>query len=189
MRRIGPVAGLVAVVALALPAWAQDAPPRLVVEVSNKNPVPTEPVDITVRVYDPDEPSLLLDVADPGSLIEIRHASGSEVPTRPAMSRVRVGVYSTSLAFFSEGTWKVVALPDLADRSRLPPASTPEVTVLVRAGVPEGDGEVDKTGTIALIALIAAGVAVAALAGPRLRRPKGQPPAPPVDHDTWWASP
>jgi hypothetical protein len=182
MRQIGPFAGLMAVVALALPAWAQAGPPRLVIEVSEQNPAVEQPVDITVRVYDPDEPSRLVDPADPDSLIEIRTVSGSEVPTRPAMTRQSEGVYTTTFSFFTEGTWKVVALPDLADRSLLPPASTDQLTVQVSNEVSRGDAESDPAGTIALIALIAGGLAVAILAGPWLRRPKGRPPAPPVYH-------
>lgn len=183
---------LVAVLALAVSAGAQTAPPRLVIEVSEQNPTVTEPLDITVRIYDPDVPSRLLDPEDPDSLIEIRNVSGSSVPIRLALTRQSEGVYTTSFSFFDEGTWQVVALPDVVDRTLLPPDSTPQVTVEVSAGVFPGDAagrEAGRAGTIAVIALIAGGVLVTVLAGPWLRRPKGQPPAPPVGHDTWWASP
>lgn len=190
MRRIASLAGLIAVLALALPAGAQVEPPRMVIEVSNQNPRVTEPVDFTVRFYDPEEPSRLFDPTDPDSLIEMHKSFEPDAPTvLPALARQSEGIYTLQFYFFGEGTWQVVALPAVADRTLLPPASTDQLTVSVHGEVGSGEDGFDWTGTIVLGVLIAGAVILAVLAGPWLRRPKGQPPAPPVQHDSWWASP
>ena len=82
-----------------------------------------------------------------------------------------------------------MALPDVTDRTLLPARSTPQVTIEVRSEASPGEDSINRVGTIAFLALIAGGVIIAMLAGPWLRRPKGQPKAPPSGHDTWWASP
>ena len=187
MRKMGLFLGLIAVLVLAEPARAQDAPPQLQIEISDRNPIVMRPFDITVRVYDPDDPSRLMDPPDPDSLIEFREVSGSDYPAvRPAMIRESEGVYTTTISLVREGTWSLVALPELADRGLLRPASIDQLTVQVGTDVARSDADVDPAGTVAVVALIAGGLIIAALAGPSLRRPKGQPPAAPVQHDSWW---
>jgi hypothetical protein len=181
--------GLMVVLVLSSPAFAQEAPSRVVIEVSDQNPVVAHQIEVTVRVYDPEEPARLFDPVNPDSLIEFRKVTGAELPGRSPMYRVSEGVYTTNFAFFHEGPWQIVALPDLTDRSLLPPRSTPQVTLEVRNDVPRDDGSINMVGTIAFLVLIAGGVIIAILAGPWLRRPKGQAPSPPAGHDTWWASP
>ena len=146
-------------------------------------------IDVTVRVYDPDEPSRLVDPIDPDSLIEMRDPSGAYLPTRSAMTRVDEGTYTTRFDLFHEGTWQLIALPDVSDRTLLPARSTPQVTLEVQSETSPGEDSINRAGTIAFLALIAGGVIIAMLAGPWLRRPKGQPKAEPTGHDTWWASP
>ena len=171
------LAGLIGALLIAPPTSAQEELPRLVVHVSDLNPLEQKSVQITLQIYDPGD-ELQVDL---GSLIEIRNEAGSR--TRPAMTLITEGLYTTDFSFFNDGAWTVVALPDIVDRSVLATGDTDEITLDVRS---EWSPAVR---TIAFLALIAGGAIVAVLAGPWLRRPKDQPKAQPTGHDTWWASP
>ena len=181
--------GLLVGVLLATPASAQDDPPGVAIEVSNRNPAVTADVVITVRVFDPDDPSRPIDPTQPDDLIEFRPPDSTKPAIRPVMTHIGEGTYRTEFAFLEEGTWQVVALPDTTDRSLIPPASTLRVTIEVRGETQGSTNSTNGMGTAALLILIAGGVIVMLLAGNWLRRPKGAPKAKPMEHDSWWFSP
>lgn len=87
-------------------------------------------VTVSVLEADPSGPSAVID--DLSTLFEIEHSSGPR--TRLAdMEQVSDSEYRADFTFSEVGTWRFVALPDLEDRSLLPPGSTDAVVVIVEA--------------------------------------------------------
>lgn len=87
---------------------------------------------VTVSVLESDPSNSPAVIDDPSTLFEIEHPSGSR--TRFAdLEQVSNGEYRTDLILSEAGTWRFVALPDLEDRSLLPPGSTDVVVVIVDA--------------------------------------------------------
>lgn len=177
MRRIGLIVGLMAALGIAFPALAQQEPSHVEVHVSDRSPAIEEPVQITVHVFSSNGDPV--NSADPNALVEIRTVPVSEEPILPVWDRVGEGIYETSLTFNTPGDRILTVLPDSEDQGS-PLFAFDDIRIDVRN---------PTAGTIAVLALIGGGVVIAVLAGPWLRRPKGQPKAGPTGHDTWWASP
>ena len=87
---------------------------------------------VTVSVLETDPSGSPAVIEDPSTLFEIENPSGSR--TRFAdLDQISDSEYRADFTFSEAGTWRFVALPDLEDRSLLPPGSTDVVVVIVEA--------------------------------------------------------
>lgn len=163
-------------------------------EVEFANPsgltIRIEPNELTIlrlRVFQEAEPGSPIDVEDPTDLLEIRTSVREAAALRISdWNRIGPGVYQTTHKFGESGSFTVSVLPDLEDRSELPPGSTEPVTVIADSSLPTPpDRGPNATAIIAftVLALVVVALVVAATRG-RSRSPKE-----PVTHDTWWNSP
>jgi hypothetical protein len=126
-------------------------------------------------------------VDDPSALVEIEHPSGTRTRFTD-FDQISDSEYRTDFIFSEAGTWRLVALPDLEDRSLLP-ADTTDVVVVVEAPL------VGDTSDGATLGLYLFGALVLAIVGlvlyvTRHKLPWNHSPrTPSVPHDTWWNSP
>jgi hypothetical protein len=127
-------------------------------------------------------------IDDPSTLFEIQHSSGSR--TRFAdLEQIGDGEYRADFTFTEAGTWRFVALPDLEDRSLLPPGSTDVVVVIVEAPLVQDSWAAGNFGLLILGGLLLVMVALV-LYVTRHKLPwDHRPKTPSVSHDTWWNSP
>lgn len=163
-------------------------------EVEFANPsgltIRVEPNELTIlrlRVFEEAEPVLPMDVEDPTDLLEIRTSDGEAAALRISdWNRTGPGVYETTHRFGESGSFTVSVLPDIEDRSELPPGSTGLVTVVPDSSLPtQPDRGPGSTAIIAftVLALVVAALVVAATRG------RNKSPKEPLAHDTWWNSP
>jgi hypothetical protein len=148
------------------------------------------PIDMTVRVFDSDDPSVPIDIADSSALIEIRDVSGGHAALRLAnMRHVATGVYATSYNFPTTGEWEIVVQPDVTDRSRLPSDGVDQIRIRTLAPSIEGLADrFDLTLVWALLSLLVLVVALYMTARRWSARDSGRVGRPTVP-DTWWNSP
>jgi hypothetical protein len=142
---------------------------------------------VTVSVLDIGPAGSPAVIDDPSALLEIEHPSGSR--TRFAdWDQISDSAYQADFTFSEPGTWRVVTLPDLEDRSLLPPGSTDAVAIIVNAPLVQeaqaGDFSLLVLGGLLLV------VVALVLYLTRHKLPwDHQPKTPSVAHDTWWNSP
>lgn len=145
-------------------------------------------IDITVRVFDADDSSVPIDVADSSALLEIRDASEIHDPVRLAdLGRISTGVYQTSYSF-PAGDWSLVVEPYVSDRSTLPSEGVDQVEIRAQPPPLGLTDTPDLTAVLAVIGLLVLGIGLTLIARRWSARDTGRVrrPAPP---DTWWNSP
>ncbi|HSK07310.1 MAG TPA: hypothetical protein VK990_07300 [Acidimicrobiia bacterium] len=91
---------------------------------------------VTVVVLETDRSGPPPVIEDPSTLFEIEDPSGSRIRFAD-LEQVGNGEYRADFILSEAGTWRFVALPDLGDRSLLPPGSTDVVVVIVDAPLVE----------------------------------------------------
>lgn len=91
-----------------------------------------QPATVIVSVLETDPSDSPGVIDDPSTLLEIEHSSGSRTRFGD-LDRISDNEYRADFTFSEAGTWRFVALPDLEDRSLLPPGSTDAVVVIVEA--------------------------------------------------------
>ncbi len=127
-------------------------------------------------------------ITDPSSLLEIEHPSGSR--TRFVdWDQTSDTQYRTDITLSEAGTWRFFALPDIEDRSLLPPGSTDFVVVVVEASSPPDTSGAATFGLLILGGLLLALVGLARFVTRRGLPWDHRPKSPSVPHDTWWNSP
>jgi hypothetical protein len=103
------------------------------VAASSSAPIPVEldqAATVTVSVLETGTSTTPLVIDDPSVLLELEYPSGSR--TRFAdWEQASETEYHTDLTFSEPGPWRLVALPDLEDRSLMVPGSTDVVVVTV----------------------------------------------------------
>jgi len=139
---------------------------------------------LRLSVFDPLDPDTPMTVDDPTDLLEIRHPGASAGIRLGDWNQIEAGVYETTYVFDEAGSYDIVVLPDMEDRSALPGESTDGVTV--RAESPQaGESGASPIGLIAALVLV---VGVATLV---VKSTSGRPAVPkePISHDSWWNGP
>lgn len=154
---------------------------------------PGEMVELTIRVFDSEEPNRPVTVEDSSVLVEVRDATGTNPPLRFSdLQEGPTGVYTTTHTFREEGEFQVVVQPGIEDRTTLHPESTDQVRVVVGGDTPSAtDGASTTVGIVAvilLVFLVAALVLVATRKRPGQRYEKKAPGRAEADKDTWWWS-
>jgi hypothetical protein len=146
----------------------------------------TATVTVSVLESGPSGSPAVID--DPSGLLEIEHPSGSR--TRfDDWNQISDSVYRAEFTFSESGTWRYIALPDLEDRSLLPPGSTDAVSVIVEAPLVQDTEAAGNFGLFVLGGLLL-GVVALVLYLTRHKLPwDHQPKTPSVAHDTWWNGP
>lgn len=143
---------------------------------------------VTVSVLESDPSGSPAVIDDPSTLFEIEHSSGS-LTRFGDLEQISDGKYRADFIFSEPGTWRFVALPDLEDRSLLPPGSADVIVVIVEAPLVQDSWAAGNFGLLlfggVLLVLVALVVYVTRHKLPWDHRPK----TPPVPHDTWWNSP
>lgn len=91
-----------------------------------------QPATVTVSVFESDPSNSPAVIDDSSTLFEIEHPSGSRTRFGD-LDQISDSEYRADFIFSEPGTWRFVALPDLEDRSLLPPGSTDVVVVIVEA--------------------------------------------------------
>lgn len=150
---------------------------------------PGDRVEFTLRVTTGDRVQTLVDVEDPGALVEVRPADGEGDPIRLDSHRVSQGVYVAMHRFDDPGEFLVVTQPDVQDRASLHLQDTDRVEFIVGGSPPlapkRGVEFLDGAISLVLVALVATLVLVATRG--RSKRTNDKPR--PVTHDSWWNAP
>lgn len=186
---IGPMAAAVdedpLVVQLELELLDQEAefanPSGLTIRIE-----PGELAILRLRVFEEGDPGSPVNVEDPTDLLEVRASDGEAALRIGDWNRMGAGVYETTYRFDESGTFNIIVLPDIEDRSAIPSGSTDRVTAVVDSSLPVPPDR--GPSSIAIIAVTVLVLAVAALVVAATRG-RSKSPKEPVPHDTWWNSP
>jgi hypothetical protein len=108
-------------------------------------------ISVSMLVTDPSSSPVVID--DASNLLEIEHSSGSRTSFAD-WDPVSDNEYRADFTFSEAGTWRFVALPDLEDRSLLPPGSTDVVVVIVEAPLVQDSGAAGNFGLSVLGGLL-----------------------------------
>jgi hypothetical protein len=126
-------------------------------------------------------------IDDPSGLLEIEHPSGAR--TRfDDWDQIGDSAYRAEFTFSEPGTWRLVALPDLEDRSLLPLGSTDAVVMIVEAPLVQ-DTQAGNFGLFVLGGMLLGMVALVLYLTRHQLPWDHRPKTPSVSQDTWWNSP
>lgn len=142
---------------------------------------------ITLEVWDARDDSPWREPVDGFALLEVRHPGGSRERI-DSLNQVAVGTYQLDFDFDEVGDWLLVVLPDLPDRSSLPPGSADTIEVTIEAISP-GEGE-DSAVALTVVLILTLTVAILVRAATKKPKPSvGRTGLRVVPHDSWWNSP
>ena len=141
---------------------------------------------VTVSILETSQPSAVID--DPSMLFEIEQSTGSRTRFTD-LDRLSDTEYRADFTFSETGTWRFVALPDMEDRSLLPPGSTDVVVVIVEETLAQAPQVAGNFGLLFLGGLVLAMVALVSYFTRHKLPWDHRPKTPSASHDTWWNSP